>query len=125
MRILIVDDQDYIRRGLKALLSEEPGLEVCGEAQNGSDAIDMVRRTRPDVVIMDVSMPIVDGIQATRVIRQLFPSVQVITLSQYELDDLTVILNAGARTHVPKLALWEKLLPELRSLARGKLPLGH
>lgn len=116
MRVLIADDQDYIRRGLKAFLSEESGIEVCGEALNGSDAINKARRLRPDVVLMDISMPIVNGLRATRVIRQQLPKVAVITLSQYELDDLTEVLNAGALTHVPKLALWEKLLPALRSV---------
>jgi DNA-binding NarL/FixJ family response regulator len=116
MRVLVVDDQDYIRRGLKAFLSEEPGIEVCGEAANGSEAITMVRQLTPDVVVMDISMPIVDGILATTIIRKAFPRVQVITLSQYELDDLTEVLKAGALTHVPKLALWEKLLPALRSV---------
>ena len=116
MRVLIADDQDYIRRGLRAYLSEQPDIEVCGEAFNGSQAIDMVRQVSPDVVIMDISMPILDGLQATRVIRKRFPRVEVITLSQYELTDLTEVLQAGARTHVPKLALWEKLVPALRSL---------
>jgi two-component system, NarL family, response regulator LiaR len=119
MRVLIVDDQDYIRRGLKAFLAEEPGIEVCGEALNGSEAIDMVNKLRPDVVIMDISMPILDGLRATRVIRRILPSIQVITLSQYELNDLTEVWQAGARTHVPKLALWDKLLPELRGLQRS------
>jgi CheY-like chemotaxis protein len=116
VRVLIVDDQDYIRRGLKALLTEQPGIVVCGEAVNGSDAIDKANRLRPDVVIMDISMPIVDGLRATRVIRRLLPKIEVITLSQYELSDLSEVLEAGARTHVPKLAIWDALLPALRAL---------
>lgn len=116
MRILIVDDQDYIRRGLKAFLWDQPGIEVCGEARNGSDAIHEAGRLSPDVVLMDISMPILDGLQATRTIRQCFPKIKVITLSQYELDDLTEILQAGALAHVPKLALWENLIPALRTL---------
>ena len=118
MRVLIVDDQDYIRRGLKAFLGEEPDVEICGEAWNGSEAIDMATKLRPDVVIMDISMPILDGLRATSVIRRILPSIEVITLSQYELPDPREVLEAGARTHVPKLALWDKLLPALRGLQR-------
>ena len=120
MRVLIVDDQDYIRRGLKAFLGEEPDVEICGEALNGSEAIDMAMKLRPDVVIMDISMPILDGLRATSVIRRIVPNVEVITLSQYELPDAHEVLEAGARTHVPKLALWDKLLPALRGLQRPK-----
>jgi NarL family two-component system response regulator LiaR len=116
VRVLIVDDQEYIRRGLKAFLGDEPGIEICGEASNGSEAIDMAKKLRPDVVIMDISMPILDGLRATSVIRRNLPSIEVITLSQYELPDPHEVLDAGARTHVPKLALWDKLLPALRGL---------
>jgi two-component system, NarL family, response regulator NreC len=116
VRVLIVDDQDYIRRGLSALLADQPDMVVCGEAVNGSDAIDKANRLRPDVIIMDISMPIVDGLRATRVIRRLLPTIEVITLSQYELSDLSEVLEAGARTHVPKLAIWDALIPALRSL---------
>jgi DNA-binding NarL/FixJ family response regulator len=121
VRVLIADDQDYIRRGLKAYLSEEPGLEVCGEATNGSEAIDMARRLLPDVVIMDISMPITDGLEATRTIRRRFPRVQVITLSQYELEDPHEVLEAGALTHVPKLAIWERLIPTLRKMQTNSI----
>ena len=118
VRVLIVDDQDYIRRGLKAFLLDEPTIEICGEAVNGSDAIAKAKKLRPDVVIMDISMPIVDGLRATKVIRQMLPSIEVITLSQYELPDPSEVLKAGARTHVAKLELWDKLLPALRCLER-------
>jgi YesN/AraC family two-component response regulator len=84
VRVLIVDDQDYIRRGLRAFLADEPGIEICGEALNGSEAIDRATNLRPDV-IMDISMPILDGLRATSVIRRNLPSIEVITLSQYEL----------------------------------------
>jgi DNA-binding NarL/FixJ family response regulator len=116
LNVLIADDQDYIRRGLRALLSDEPEIKVCGEARNGWDAIDMVQKLRPDVVIMDISMPIVDGLQATKEIRQLFPGVRVVTVSQYELEDSRESLEAGALAHIPKTVVWEKLIPALRSL---------
>ena len=120
MRVLIVDDQDYIRRALKALLMEASDIQVCGEAQDGKDAVKMVETLLPDVVIMDISMPFVDGLLATRVIREFFPKVQVVTVSQYELGDLHDVLQAGAKVHVPKVAVWEKLIPALRDLPLEK-----
>jgi DNA-binding NarL/FixJ family response regulator len=117
MRVLIVDDQEYIRRALRVLLSEERDMQVCGEARDGSDALDMVQKLRPDVVIMDISMPILDGLQATREIRHFFPRVKVVTVSQYELpDNLNEALDAGALAHIPKTGIWELLVPALRNL---------
>jgi YesN/AraC family two-component response regulator len=120
VRVLIVDDQDYIRRWLKALLAQEPDIQVCGEAQDGRDAIHMVEKLLPDVVIMDISMPVVDGLQATRVIREFFPKVQVVTVSQYELGHLGDVLQVGARTHVSKFSICEMLVPALRGLSIEK-----
>jgi two-component system, NarL family, nitrate/nitrite response regulator NarL len=116
VRLLIVDDQDYIRRGLRAILVEMPEVEICGEAVNGAEAFHMAAKLRPDVVLMDISLPILDGLEATRMIRRLLPAVQVITISQYELEDPREVLQAGAYTHVPKLTVWNKLLPALRTL---------
>jgi DNA-binding NarL/FixJ family response regulator len=118
VRVLIVDDQDFIRRGLRALLIEATDLEVCGEAIDGRDAIAKVRELRPDLVIMDISLPVLDGLQATREIRRHFPATQVITLSQYEIPDVVKeARRAGALTHVPKALLWARLLPAVRSVA--------
>lgn len=116
MRVLIVDDQDFIRRALRALLAEEPDIQVCGEAQDGDAAVRMVQLLLPDVVIMDISMPVIDGLQATRVIREFFPKVQVVTVSQYDLGDVADVWLAGAHAHVPKVAVWERLVPALRDL---------
>ena len=124
MRVLIVDDQDFIRRGLRALLTELKDVEVCGEALDGREAVAKVQQLKPDVVIMDISLPGVDGIQATREIRGLCPSVQVITLSQYEIPDvLKVAMSAGAFTHVPKASAWTRLVPALRSLSNSPGPI--
>jgi DNA-binding NarL/FixJ family response regulator len=117
VRVLIVDDQDYICRGLRALLSEDKDIEVCGEVADGREAIAKVEELRPDVVLMDISLPRLDGLEATREIHRLFPNVKVITLSQYEIPDvLKVAMRAGAVTHVPKASVWARLLPALRSL---------
>ena len=116
MRVLIADDQDFIRRRLRALLAEEPDIEICGEAHNGDTAIRMVEMLLPDVVIMDISMPVLDGLQATLVIREFFPQVHVVTVSQYEVGELGDALLLGARAHIPKAAACERLVPILRDL---------
>jgi DNA-binding NarL/FixJ family response regulator len=96
---------------------EQPDIEVCGEARSGHDALAKVQQLTPDVVLMDISLPGLDGLQATREIRRRSPSVQVVTLSQYEIPDLfKVAVQAGAVTHVPKSAVWTRLIPGLRNL---------
>jgi DNA-binding NarL/FixJ family response regulator len=121
VRVLIVDDQDFIRRGLRALLIEDKDIEVCGEAWDGRQAIAKVGELRPDVVIMDISLPGLDGLQATREIRRTFPATQVITLSQYEIPDVVKeARRAGAIMHVPKALLWARLIPALKSLAASE-----
>jgi DNA-binding NarL/FixJ family response regulator len=120
MRVLIVDDQDFIRRSLRALLREEPDIQICGEAHNGDTAVRLVELLHPDVVIMDISMPVLDGLQATRVIHEFFPKVHVVTVSQHELSDLPDVSQTGARSHVPKVAVWDRLIPTLRDLQPQK-----
>jgi DNA-binding NarL/FixJ family response regulator len=120
VRVLIVDDQDFVRRWLKAFLAQEPDIQVCGEAQDGRDAIHMVEKLLPDVVIMDISMPVVDGLRATRVIREFFPKIQVVTVSQYELGHVGDVLQVGAQAHVSKFAICEMLVPALRDLSIEK-----
>lgn len=117
MRVLIVDDQEYMRRGFRALLSDHPDFQIVGEARDGTEAIDMVQKLRPDAVIMDLSMPILDGLQATREIRQFFPTVQIVTVSEYEVAGVQdTSIKAGAVAHVTKTEIWDKLIPTLQSL---------
>ena len=80
MRILIVDDHDLVRRQVRSLLSDYPNFEVCGEAADGLDAIEKAKSLRPDLVLMDISMPRMNGLEATKVIRRELPSVDVIVL---------------------------------------------
>lgn len=92
IRLLLVDDQELIRRGLTALLTTDPNLDVVGEAENGQDAVTLVAQLNPDVVLMDVRMPIVDGVSGTRQICQQFPTTKVLMLTTF--DDQKYVAQA-------------------------------
>jgi CheY-like chemotaxis protein len=115
LRVLLVDDHPVMRQGLALLLAEEPDLTVVGEADNGKDAIDLVGRLRPDVVVMDVSMPVMDGIEATQVIKREWPEVRVVGLSMFDEADLCRdMLEAGADAYLPKAGPSQDLLAAIR-----------
>ena len=117
LRVLIVDDQEFIRRGIRAALSVAPEITVCGEASDGSEAIEKARGLNPDVVLMDISMPGLDGLDGTRALRRILPNVRVVTVSQYDIPGMvTEALAAGAASHVSKLLIWDSLVETLRSL---------
>ncbi|MCI0477463.1 MAG: response regulator transcription factor, partial [Anaerolineales bacterium] len=97
IRILIADDQEIVRQGLSVILRHEPELEVIGAAANGRDAVDSTARLKPDVVLMDLQMPVLNGIQATRAITEKFPQTRVVVLTTYASDDWVFdALRAGA-----------------------------
>ena len=103
LRILIADDDQMVRKALRALLEERPGWKVIGEAANGHEAIGKAQRLRPDVVIMDISMPELDGIAATQQIGQVVPKTEVLVLSQYDSEEMIYkATEAGARGYVLK-----------------------
>src|SRR5215218_8283516 len=102
-RILIVDDHDVVRMGVRALLGEHAGWEVCGEARTGREATARAAETRPDVVVMDVSMPDLNGLEATRQILKDAPETEVLILTMHDSDQLVrQALAAGARGYVLK-----------------------
>jgi DNA-binding NarL/FixJ family response regulator len=97
IRILIADDQDIVRQGLSVILKHEPEIEVIGTAANGRDAIDLTVRLKPDVVLMDLQMPVLNGIQATRAITEKSPQTRVVVLTTYASDDWVFdAVRAGA-----------------------------
>jgi len=114
MRVLLVDDHPVVRQAVRLLL-EEPDIEIAGEAANGREAVAFTRRLQPDVVLMDVSMPILNGIEATRAIHAEWPRVCIIGLSIHgEEAQAEAMREAGAMDYVPKTALEETLLVVMR-----------
>jgi NarL family two-component system response regulator LiaR len=121
MRVLIADDQEFIRRGVRAVLSEEKDIEICAEAVDGSDALVKALEFRPDVVIMDIVMPRMDGILATRLLRKALPQVKILSLSQYDIPEMIDQMErAGAAAFISKLLVWDKLVPSLRRVQLGE-----
>ena len=119
-RLIIVDDHPIVRDGLRSMLSAEPWLDVVGEAESGKEACDMVRRLEPDLVLMDIRMPDMDGLAATRQIKQEFPSACVVMLTIYDDPDyLLEAIAAGAAGYVLKDVSRRDLLHTLRTVAEG------
>ncbi|HVS18101.1 MAG TPA: response regulator transcription factor [Planctomycetota bacterium] len=121
IRVLLVDDHAILREGLGALLNEQSDIEIVGEASDGRTAIDMVRTLAPDVVVMDVGMPDLNGIDATKRIRSEHPRARVIALSTHT-DERYVqhMLEAGACGYVLKIAAYDELLRAVRAASQGR-----
>jgi DNA-binding NarL/FixJ family response regulator len=119
--VLLVDDQELVRAGFRIILNSEPGLDVVGEAANGADAIRLARELRPDVICMDVQMPEVDGLQATReIVADPASASRVLMLTTFDRDDyLFEALSAGASGFLLKTASPENLVEAVQVLARG------
>jgi DNA-binding NarL/FixJ family response regulator len=119
-RVLIADDDDLMRSGLVELLSGDPELEVVGEASTGREAVDRARRLDPEVVLMDVRMPDVDGIEATRELARASPRARVLILTTFEQDDYIFgALRAGASGFLLKRARPEELIAAVQTIAAG------
>lgn len=121
IRVLIADDSARARSGLRDLLATWPEIMVVGEAANGQDALDQVVECRPDVVLMDLHMPVLDGVQATRLIKQRWPEIIVIVLTMYTLEQ-TNALAAGADAFVIKGGTYERLLSALGVMVTSDKP---
>lgn len=121
LRLLIADDQPLIRRALAMTLGVEPDIEVVGQAVDGQDAIDQALALRPDVVVMDLQMPRVSGVVATREITASLPAVGVVVLTTFDHDDLVFeAIRAGARAYLLKDAAEAEVLETIRAVQRGE-----
>ena len=115
LRVLLADDHEIVRQGLALLLREERTVEIVGEAANGREAVSLADQLRPDVVIMDVSMPVMSGEEAARQIKQARPQTRIIALSMWEESDVREkMYRAGAENYILKTAPSEELLAALR-----------
>jgi DNA-binding NarL/FixJ family response regulator len=125
IKLLLVDDQDLIRRGLQALLSTDPHLVVVGEARNGQEALAAIVTTLPEVVLMDVRMPVMDGVAGAREICQSFPQVKVLMLTTFADREYVVqALQAGAAGYLLKDTPFEELTQAIRLIHRGYTHIG-
>lgn len=121
IRVMLVDDHDMVRRGLAAFLQVKADLELVGEARDGSEALDVCREVQPDVILMDLVMPEMDGAAATRAIRERYPSVQVIALTSFQEKDLIRdALEAGAIGYLLKNVTVDELASAIRAAHFGQ-----
>jgi len=120
IKIVLVDDQVLIREGLRILLPLQGNLEIVGEASNGNEAIVVVQHTQPDVVLMDVRMPLLDGVAATRALRELAPQCRILLLTTFDDNEYVFEgLRAGAAGYLLKDTPSDKLAEAIRTVARG------
>jgi DNA-binding NarL/FixJ family response regulator len=120
INLLLVDDQNLICQGLAAVLNQEADLQVVGFAENGQAAVDRVQSLQPDVVLMDIRMPVMNGIEATRLIAEQFPDVKVLMLSTFDEDrDIAQSVRAGAKGYLLKDMPALELVEAIRLVHRG------
>ncbi|MBW4601852.1 DNA-binding response regulator [Dulcicalothrix desertica PCC 7102] len=125
IKVLLVDDQYLIRQGLRALLELEPDLEIVGEAENGREAIDLIAQLHPDVVLMDMRMPVMDGVGAQREIQQRFSNTKTLVLTTFDdTEYVAAALQYGAMGYLLKDTPSEELAVAIRAVHRGYTHLG-
>jgi DNA-binding NarL/FixJ family response regulator len=124
IRVLLADDHVLVRQGIRQFLEQAPGIEVVAEADNGESAVRLVQELRPDVAVLDIAMPQVTGVEATRRIKQHFPDVRVLILTAYDDDPyIRALLQAGADGYVLKTARADALIQAVRDVHAGLTPL--
>lgn len=121
LRILIADDHSVVRAGLRALLESHAGWEVCGEASDGREAVEKASKLKPDVAVLDIGMPLLNGVGATRRIRAVSPNTEILILTMHESDDLVrQVVQAGAHSYILKDEADQVLLAAVEALSQHK-----
>jgi DNA-binding NarL/FixJ family response regulator len=122
LRILLADDHEVVRRGLCSLLRGQPEWEVCGEAADGREAVEMAQRLKPDVIVLDIGMPNLNGLEATRQILKANPQAKILILTLHESEEVVRhILDAGARGFLSKADAARDVIAAVEALRRGKI----
>ena len=120
IKVLVVDDHTLVREGIRALLGLVSDIEVVGEATDGKEALEEVRRLEPDVVLMDLAMPTLNGLEATRRIRKEHPFTKVLALTQYDDSEYVIpVIEAGARGFISKMAAFSELAVAIQAVNSG------
>jgi two-component system response regulator NreC len=121
LRILVADDHEVMRTGVRALIEQEPGWQVCGTATNGQEAVEAAKKLKPDVVILDMTMPELDGLEALREIKRALPKTEVVIFSAYHSEEvIEQLFNAGAKSYIQKSDASRHLVAAIKSLAEHK-----
>ena len=121
IKVLIADDHTILRQGIKALLDNQAEIEVIGEAKDGREALTLIERLLPDVVLMDIAMPGLNGLEATRRIKKKFPKIKVLVLTMYTNEEYVFqILNAGANGYLVKETAFQDLISAIRAVYRDE-----
>jgi DNA-binding NarL/FixJ family response regulator len=121
LRILIADDHEVVREGMRALIEHEPGWQVCGTATNGREAVDSAKRLKPEVVVLDMTMPELDGLEALRQIKRALRNTEVVMFSAHHSEEvIEQLFNAGAKSYIQKSEAGQHLVAAIKSLAEHK-----
>src|ERR1700732_4863221 len=118
LRILVADDHEVMRTGVRALIEQEPGWQVCGTATNGQEAVEVARKLKPNVVVLDMTMPELDGLEALREIKRALPGTEVVIFSAHHSEEvIEQLFDAGAKSYIQKSDAGRHLVAAIKSLA--------
>lgn len=121
IKVVVADDHTILRQGIKALLDNQAGIEVIGEAKDGREALTLIERLQPDVILMDIAMPGLNGLEATRRIKKKFPKIKVLVLTMYTNEEYVFqILQAGANGYLVKETAFQDLISAIRAVYRDE-----